>query len=316
MTATATSTASPAATERRAGVVVRGMYGLGDNVYQRPFVRAQFARFDTVWLETPWPELYRDIAAAHDLRFVRSEDRLRTQTKHARSVAPSVWSEPPGEVRRIQAAYGWLGLAAHQTIIRSLEAVWGLYGEPFDFRLPTDPAWPRTHRPRPIAVIRPATVRREWKSPSRNPRQEYLQAIADELAPTHHVISLADLQDGEEWLDGPPLERVHERLERGELGLEAMLGLIASADVVVGGVGFIAPLGIALGVRTFIVHGGRGAHNAPEVITDPRMDLSRFGWVLPDRFCRCSEAEHGCDKTIDRGRLVETFRSFMEATRG
>src|SRR5262245_9263081 len=52
-------------------LLVRGMWGLGDNCYARPFVRAAAEKYD-VWLETPWPELYEDI----ELRFVRGTRRL------------------------------------------------------------------------------------------------------------------------------------------------------------------------------------------------------------------------------------------------
>ena len=74
--------------------------------------------------------------------------------------------------------------------------------------------------------------------------------------------------------------------------------LLRSADLVIGGVGWIVPAGLALRSKTFVVLGGHGGHNAPEKITDPRLDLSRIGFAMPEKFCRCTNMLHTCDKTI------------------
>ena len=71
-------------------VLIRGMYGLGDNCYSRPFVRAATARYQ-VWLDTPWPELYQDL----DLRFVRGTRKLRTQLANMARQPADRWSRPP-----------------------------------------------------------------------------------------------------------------------------------------------------------------------------------------------------------------------------
>ena len=38
-----------------------GMHGLGDNIYQRGYVKALAERAGIVWLWTPWPQLYADL---------------------------------------------------------------------------------------------------------------------------------------------------------------------------------------------------------------------------------------------------------------
>jgi hypothetical protein len=150
---------------------------------------------------------------------------------------------------------------------------------------------------RPVAVIRPVTVRSEWKNEARNPKPEYVAAIAAELMDTHTVVVVADLEAGAEWLVGE-LPPAHHYFVRGELNVRELLALVRDADIVVGGVGWIVPAGLALHVDTFVVLGGHGGHNAPNKITDRRLDLSRIGFAYPEKFCKCTNMLHACEKTI------------------
>lgn len=54
-------------------IYIRGMYGTGDSIYQRAFVR----QFPGAYIRTPRPELYADL----DVKFVKSNTLLRTQRK-------------------------------------------------------------------------------------------------------------------------------------------------------------------------------------------------------------------------------------------
>src|ERR1035437_879363 len=60
-------------------ILIRGMLGLGDNILQRPFVRAAAAQYDDVYLETPWPELYCDLP----VHLCKRPTSLRSQVKNA-----------------------------------------------------------------------------------------------------------------------------------------------------------------------------------------------------------------------------------------
>ena len=120
------------------------------------------------------------------------------------------------------------------------------------------------------------TVRTEWRNEARNPRPEYIAAIAAELMDTHTVVAVADLAPGQEWIVGE-LPPAHHYFLFGELAVRELLALVRDADLVVGGVGWIVPAGLALKVKTFIVLGGHGGHNAPAKITDPRLDLVAAG---------------------------------------
>lgn len=283
----------------RASVVVQGMRGLGDCIYQRPFVRALCERRTAnVYVDTPWPELYEDLP----VRFLRPTTTLRTQARNAAAQPAGRWSLPPhGSPRRIRVAYGSSSLRAG-SIIAAMESCFAVAPSAWDL-----PAFPRAVRDRPIAVVRPVTERREWHNAARNPLPEYVAQVAADLMADYRVVSVADLADGAEWLIGeaPP---AHERYHAGEIEIRELLGLIQSAAVVVGGVGWIVPASIAAHVPAFVINGGQGGHNARDRITDSRMPLDRIRFVEPDAFCRCENMRHACDKRITG--LAERWSAF------
>jgi hypothetical protein len=274
-------------------VLVHGLWGLGDNVYQRPFVRAAAKQYE-IHLETPWPELYADL----DIKFIRGSRKLRTQQKNMARQPPDRWMRSfPVPMREIKVSYG-RDISA-TSIINSLERRWSALKVGFDpalFDLPEMGPSP-VKSERPIAVVRPVTVRSEWRNEARNPRPEYVNALAHELMATHTVVAVADLSPGEEWAVGE-LPPAHHHFVFGELAVRELLALVRDADIVIGGVGWIVPAGLALKVNTFVVLGGHGGHNAPEKITDPRLDTSRIAFLMPEHFCRCTNMLHVCDKKI------------------
>jgi hypothetical protein len=262
-----------------------------------------------VHLETPWPELYEDL----DIKFVLGQRRLRTQLKNVARQPRQRWICPPS-MREVQISYA-RGLGA-MGIIEALERCWWstlrVGFDPGLFDLPDMGPVPALPGGRPIAVVRPVTVRAEWRNEARNPLPEYVNAIADELMATHTVVVVADLEPGKEWAVGE-LPPAHHCWLFGELRVRQLLALIREADVVVGGVGWIVPAGLALRAKTFVVLGGHGGHNAPDRVTDPRLDLSRIGFATPERYCRCTNMLHRCDKRI--ADPVGQFRRWSHSVR-
>jgi ADP-heptose:LPS heptosyltransferase len=149
------------------------------------------------------------------------------------------------------------------------------------------------------AVIRPATVRKEWMAASRNPKPEYLAECAQILLDNgFDVISVADLEDGAEWALNP-LPPATIRFHKGELSIKELLGLVSHAKIVVGGIGWLTPAAIAYKVPAWFIFGGFGKYNAPSNLFDSgRMNLSKVGYAIPDNFCRCSDGQHNCKKEI------------------
>jgi hypothetical protein len=281
---------------------VIGMQGLGDNIFQRPFIKA-LARAHEIYLETSWPELYADLP----IKVVNPQTRLRTQLKNVRRSAVRWSPRPAGMVQR-KISYV-RAFQCGQSIIAGMEQSFGIALPVADFGLPQLPASP-VIADKPIAFVRPVTVRREWYNAARNPQPQYIAQIVEQLRPTHHIAIVADLADGAEWLHGPLLTG-DSNFIRGELPAVDMLALLAASDIVIGGVGFIVPASIATRRKCFVILGGQGGHNAPDRITDRRLDCSRIGFATPGKFCQCTNMRHNCDKTI--ADLADQWRNYWQA---
>lgn len=257
-------------------MIIHGMRGLGDNLYQRAFIKALPK---PLYLDTPWPEIYRDIPGVH---FLRPQTNLRTQAKNIARHA--TWTMPPTRQPTRQIRYGTEG------IIPGMIASFGVM--PGEFDLPQLPPSPETG---PYVVVRPATVRSEWRADTRNPEPAYLSIAAQEARERgYRVISVADLQDGAEWSVGP-LPYADVRYHQGELPVEQLLSLVANASAVIGGIGWIVPACLAAEVPAWIICGGQGGFNSPKQICP---DGSTITFAVPDNFCRCKLKQHACDKRI------------------
>jgi hypothetical protein len=259
-------------------MIIHSMKGLGDNCYQRAFVKALPK---PVYLDTPWPEIYQDIPGVH---FIRPQTTLRTQAKNI--ARHTNWILPPGRQPTRQIRYGAEG------IIPGMTACFGV--APAEFDLPRLPPSPVDGR---YVVVRPVTVRSEWRADTRNPLPSYiaLAAIAA-MDRGYKVVVVADLQDGQEWLVGehPPPADVY--YLKGELPVEQLLALVKGAAAVIGGIGWLVPAALCAKVPAWIVCGGQGGYNAPELITPKGQTNITF--AVPDRFCRCKLKQHNCDKGI------------------
>lgn len=270
---------------------VNGMYGLGDNLYQLGFVRALAKAGVHVTIVTPWPELYQDVP---NIKFQRPHTSLRTQAKNASRVSVEVWSTESHFDRRISVHYG-PGTNIADDMLKQFKAVpkWGLRS--FDSPPVTD---------KPYIVVRPVTVRKEWLNEARNPLPEYVDQVCQWLADRYHIISVADLEDRQEWLVGEQ-PFAHERYHKGELSMTELFGLCQGAFGIVGGIGWIVPFAINTGVPTFIIAGGNGGYNHPGKLVNHTMKLDKIKFAVPDNFCECTNNTHNCDKRISdlRGRF-------------
>ena len=273
-------------------LVIVAMQGLGDGIYQRPFIRAQAEARGEVWVYTPWPQLYRDLPRVHCC--APSGTALRTQRKNQDRTDFTGWRRAPGRAERIRPFYN-----GRRPILDALEESCPLEGRPFRFDLPDFGSCPVDSGGKPIAVIRPVTLRKEWPNSARAADPRYIARAAEILMDLgFHVVSVADVHGAREYYVDP-VPPAHERYDQGELVVERLLALVRHAAVVVGGVGWIVPAAIAAGVPLVCIGGGQGLHNAPEVLTDPvRMDLSRTRFLLPEPYCRCISHRGQCNKVI------------------
>jgi hypothetical protein len=280
---------------------------MGDNIYQRPFVK-KLCEYRDVYLDTPWPEIYEDLP----VKFVLKPRLLRTQMKNVERQPVTRWSALPGhpvDTKRINYFDPGMGHLSIPTAIGlkfGIPADWSSWDLPPSHPCPIRGVWA------PIAAIKTTTIRQEWKSHARNPRPEYVNWIADKLMATHFVVAVGDVDGNAEMFVGDP-PPCHVAFNKGELQIERLIALVRHADIIVGGVGWNVPMSIALKTKSFVILGGRGAHNAPEVITDPAMDLTHIGFAKPKQYCRCSSAQHDCNKVIPD--LAEQWQSYCDRVR-
>lgn len=250
--------------------------GLGDSIYSRAFVKNLPK---PVYLDTPWPEIYAGIPGVH---FVRPHTPLRTQAKNI--LRHTKWEVAPRGLPQRHPRYGAEG------IIQGLTASFGVTPGEFDL-----PPLPPVRRPKPYVLVRPVTVRSEWRADTRNPEPIYIARAAAQAADRgYDVISVADLAAGAEWAL-EPLPFAHAQFHAGELSVEELLMYVANASAVIGGIGWLVPAALAARVPAWIVCGGQGGFNAPELICPPDSTIT---FAVPDNFCRCRLKQHGCDKRI------------------
>lgn len=272
---------------KHAPLVINTMHGLGDSLYTRALIK-EVSKYRRVFVRTPWPQIYKGIKNVYTLL---EDSPLRTQSKNV-LLSERNHITIPSDAVEIAPKYGAQDM--HRSIPETLSSFFDVRTDTLSFDLPPLPPSPVSSE-KPIAVVRPVTVREEWSNEARNPLPEYVARVAERLMETHHVVSVADLEEGEERAL-EPLPPAHETYHNGEIPVMSLLALVESADVVVGGVGWIVPACLATKTKAIIVLGGQGQHNAPDKIT-PK-DADNFLWLTPDNYCLCAKRSHDCDKTI------------------
>ena len=264
-------------------MVIIGMYGLGDNIYQRSVLREVK---EEVYLHTTWPQLYSDLPG---IKCVQPKTNLRTQLKNLHLQPASVWHIAPC-FPPIRMTYTSSSLRCG-SILKAMGSKVGTEPKIFDI-----PKFPKLDIPKPYAVIRPVTIRSEWYNIARGPEDAYLDTASGILRDNgYHVVSVADICE-KEWCKQLP--EVDTPYNHGELIFEQLMGLIQNADLVVGGVGWIVPACVASKTPLIVILGGCGGHNSPEKIIDKPMDLQNVNFIFPDNFCMCKDNRHVCNKTI------------------
>lgn len=291
-------------------VGVRGMWGLGDNIYQRPFVRELSQRCKAVYLETPWPDLYEDLP---NVKYVMGHRGLRTQTQNIRRHPANRWTSERGWSREISVGYSHLELQT-SSIPDVVARCFGSRWEDVEWDLPASlTRGPAVVKPdRPIALVRPVTVREEWRNQARNCLPEYVAQVAEWLSEDYHVVVVAHLAEGHEWALEPMPEGDEAFLE-GELNVRQLLNLVAHVAVVVGPVGWIVPAALALRKPAFVVLGGQGGYNSPKMLV-PRTRGDCVHFATPDNFCLCGGKFHACDKRISN--LRQQYQSWRDSLAG
>lgn len=300
-------------------LLVSGMHGLGDNIHQRAVIR-EMMKQRRVWLRTPWPCVYYDMLGGDKLKIVNIESSLRTQAKNEQREADKFFKgESPEFGERMHISYSPMGIRKFGSVLASMADVCKVPGAD-DFRLPLLHTWRKEaddliqswgiHKP--ILLYRPLMDRKEWDAcKTRNPDEKSYYSLFKAIRKDYFVISVADLEDGREWLLGKQ-PKADLEVHDGSLSFEVLAALTERASLVFTSPGFMAPLAQSVGTALVVVFGGfedarsfkAGARWAPYLGIDP---------ITP---CLCFSADHACDKRIDmdraKTRIVEFSRLALD----
>lgn len=258
--------------------LIKGMLGLGDNIYQRSFVNAYE---QDVYLVTPWPELYADLP---NVKCIRPDTKLRTQSKNISN--STEWVNAPIGHYTVVSYVGHNMLDGMRLCLRI---------DRKEIDLPSFGESPVSGK---YVVVRPATVRTEWRAESRNPKPEYIAKAAQAMREKgYKIVSVADLKECQEWAL-EPFPKADITYHKGELGIEQLMALIEGAEAVIGGIGWILPASIAYGKEALIICGGQGFHNSPEKVMPNDKPYDNIKFIKPDNYCTCKLVVHDCDKEI------------------
>lgn len=291
-------------------IYIETMLGLGDTIYQRGFVANAAQKFDEVYLYTAWPEIFDDIP---NIKFVKPVTRLRTQKANIEAQPKERWSEIPFGVRTpFPLRYGPDTLK-RGSILKSYrdQSPW-MGRDPLVFSLPKKDLMEKLKGVK-YALVRPVTERAEWNSIERSPSHQYVSRAIDMLRTAgYKIVTICSVNDSDEYFIGPePYSDFP--FHDGKLTVNEILGIIQHAKLLVGGVSWIVPAGLASKVPTFVIHGGKGAHNAPEIIGT----ADHVYHATPLNYCMCGnppKREHTCDKYIDN--FEQKFSKFLEKHNG
>lgn len=291
-----------------------GLHGLGDNLHQRSIVRAYLAKGREVWLETPWPQVYHDLAGPK-LKLVDKGSSLRTQAKNARLNRHDFTRQrPPPSVDVLRQNYPPQVVRDTGSVLGAMSKVAGV--PVGDFRLPIPKAWRekadawiRLWKPdKPLMICRPLVERTEWGGcKARNPIHGHYMDLLHFIRRDFFVVSVADLVAGKEWLAGDKEFIPGAECHAGELDFETLAALTEMAALVFTSPGFAAVLGQAVGTPTVVVSGGYedGTSFSAGAALTPTLAIA------PINACNCFRHDHDCPKEIDMPKALAQLSGFI-----
>jgi hypothetical protein len=275
-------------------MIIQGMFGLGDNVYQRAFLKNINK---PVFLETSWPQFYKDIPS---VELIKPDVKLRTQRKNVDRMPASIWTNKQRYAMGQSSQRIYYG---DKGILEGMRRCFRVNPDLIDL-----PDFGPSLVDGKYAVIRPVTIRKEWQNEARAPKPEYIAEAMQILRDDgYKLVSVADLEEDKEWMVGQyPSADIE--FHKGELMVEQLMSLCAHSQLMVGGVGWIVPVGVAYNIPTWVIGGGHGAFNAPDLVL-PKHQKHKVSFVLPEKYCKCRDHFHKCNKVINNH--VEKFTRWL-----
>jgi len=288
-------------------VHLKSMQGMGDNIFQRPYVYTLCGLFNNVYLNTPWPHLYWDMP--ENLNLFNPNSKLRTQKKNCNLNADLYGNKiPPGSATLYRPAYR---LKRSQSVYRDFDNRIPRTG--FFFHMDPPGSWANDlpfDPSEPFCLVRNTTTRREWFVKNRNCRNEYLQFAARlyKKLTGCRIIEIADIDNDVEKIDGEHIKVADLRLTKGELSHPNLMWAFKNATAVISCTGFALPLSHMVKANALIIFGG---YELPEWFEHEEHDCPNVLTIAPDNPCGCYIKNHDCNLEISRRRLRKKVKELV-----
>tara|TARA_Y100001938_G_C8082078_1_gene429775 strand:- start:56 stop:1120 length:1065 start_codon:yes stop_codon:yes gene_type:complete len=292
-------------------IVIHGMKGIGDQLFQAPYIKELASRFNRVYWDSDLADLLWDMPP--NVRFFYSPTRLRMQREISNESLRSGHYCDPKEIPRNSTHHHFRYLRSgpkgilRSTVWDSLNFHLEQFGYPscdeLQFHMKTRQSWENAATQLlhewgisgPFAIVKSLTLRHEWYCPARNCKQEYMQHAVNRLASEMPVIEIGS-QDGiREYFEEGPYQNTYRSFTEGELTLPLIAALCKKSAVTVTPSGFLQVLTLMFKCPTVVIYGG---YTYPGTYHSPQLDYSRYFQVGPRNPCRCVSNNHNCNKEI------------------
>lgn len=284
--------------------VVKTWYGLGDTIYQRPFIKELYDIYkDKLVIKTPWPELFHDL----NVQFMHPEPKLRMQISNINNNKGNFIKLR--NRTNIKMFYDVEDLK-EMTMIEAYEKNHFKLRQ-FQFDLPIKESWldkaKELKLPENTVLIYAPTLRSEWNCPERNPDPKYFQHLIDNNKDFYYA-AIGAIKEGEERYV-QELTGINRHLDRGQLHFTIVLALLKMYPSIIRPA-FTLPAAIAVGARSICLYGG---HLPKTALTDKRMDLTTNFQIQPEPFTFTFHNRPNINRELS---LEQIDMAFKEITSG
>lgn len=292
--------------------MVFSMHGMGDNLFQRAIIRKLLAEGRRIFLNTPWPSIYHDLVGPN-LTLVRTNSSLRTQAKNIQREMESYSGVAPVGLPTIRISYSNTLVKQKKSIPEAMMISSG-FSLPAQYEMPLPMEWIEAsylkvpENTLPIIFYRPLVDRTEWHGcGARNPDAAAYQKLIESIREGFCLVSIADLQNGKEWISGGDIAADY-RFHSGELTFKELAAIAYRAKLVFASPGFAFALAMAVGTPLVGVFGG---HENSDAYSAPPPMNSAVLWLDTIAKCGCYDAKHKCDKRMDIPESMRKLRTFV-----
>jgi len=290
-------------------VIITSYAGFGDNIFIYPYIKEACKKYKTVYLETPFPFLFYQLANVKYIK-PRACKTLKTCQQIINSYPDSFWTSKDRKAKNLPIPYYIAEFKKNGTLPEAFNRAIPIESKNIDYTIPIHPTWIKKakkifetfHTTKKICILKPPSNRKDWKNNARIPDVRYFQYIIDKYKSKYFFISIAD-----RTIDNvtEELNNIDIRFENGELDLYTIIGLVPLCDLVLTYNCFLFPLGIATKTKTIVIGGGYS--NPAKYIDFERMDLRNLKIITPDPPCECLNRRHDCNKFIPLEKIDIAF---------